>query len=68
MSLVVVMYFGAGNVLHGIEISMFLFYQTLFYTHIQRYTAAASTKSCKTMQTIFFQKAVMSRIAKMQNW
>ena len=26
MSLVVVMYFGAGNALHGIEISMFWFY------------------------------------------
>ena len=34
----------------------------------QRYTAAAGTKSCKTMQTIFFQKAVMSRITKMHNW
>ena len=53
VSLVVVMHFGAGNVLHGIEISMFWFDQTLFYTHIQRYTAAAGTKSCKTMQTIF---------------
>ena len=68
MSVVVVMQFGAGNALHGIEISMFWFYKTLFYTHIQRYTAAAGTKGYKTMQTVFFQKAVMSRITKMQNW
>ena len=68
MSLVVVMHFGAGNTIRGIEISMFWFYLTLFYTHIQSYTAAAGTNSCKTMQTIFFQKAVISKITKMQNW
>ena len=68
MSLVVVMHFGAGNALHGSKISMFWFYSTLFYIHIQRYTAAAGTETCRTRQTIFFQKAVMSRITRMQIW
>ena len=44
MSLAVVMNCGAGNALHGFEIRMFSFFsKTLFYTQIQRYTAAAGT-------------------------
>ena len=50
MSLVVVMDYGAGNALRGFEIGMFYFFsKTLFYTHIQRYTATAGTKYYKTM-------------------
>ena len=41
---------------------VFSFSKTLFYTHIQRYTAAAGTKCYKTMKMILFQKAVMSGI------
>ena len=41
-----------------------IFSKTLFYTHIQRHTAAAGTKCYKTIQMILFQKAVMSRITK----
>ena len=45
MSLVVVVNYGAGNALRGFEISMFYFFsKTLFYTHIQRHTAAVGTK------------------------
>ena len=40
MGLVVIMNCGAGTALHGFEISM-------FYTHIQRYTAAVGTKFYK---------------------
>ena len=41
------------------------FSKTLFYTHIQRHTAAAGIECYKTMWMILFQKAVMSRITKM---
>ena len=68
MSLVVVMYFGAGNALRGIEISMFWFYQTLFDRHFQIYIAAAGTKSCKTMQTLFFPENCYVKDNEMQNW
>ena len=64
MSLVVVMHFGAGNALHGIEISMFWFYLTLFHTHIQRYTAAAGTKSCKQCKRYFSRKLLRQGLRK----
>ena len=48
MSLVVVMHFGAGNPLHGIEISMFWFYLNVILYTYPKMCAAAGTKSCKT--------------------
>ena len=68
MSLVVVVHFGAGNALQGIEISIFDFIK-LYLRHISKdVLLLQAQKAVKQMQTIFFQKAVMSRITKMQNW
>ena len=64
MGLVIVMHFGAGNELHGIEISMFWFYWTLFYTHIQRYTAAAGTKTVKQCKQYLSRKLLCQGLRK----
>ena len=37
MSLVVVMNYGAGNTLHGFEISMFYFFLKLYFIHTSKY-------------------------------
>ena len=54
MSLVVVMNCGTENALRGFEIGMlYLFSKTLFYTHIQRYTATAGTECYKNVNNTF---------------
>ena len=64
MILVVVMSCGAGNARHGFEISMFYFSKTLFYTHIQRYTAAVGTKCYKLCIWYFYRKLLCQGLPK----